>query len=44
MTVNPVLDDLLTRLAAAGKDEEPFAVFVAYACDGEEALAGAVLG
>jgi energy-coupling factor transporter ATP-binding protein EcfA2 len=44
VTANPVQDDLLARLAAAGKDEEPFAVFVAYACDGDEALAGAVSG
>ncbi len=41
---NPVQDDLLHRLAAGGKDGEPFAVFVAYACDGDEALAEAVTG
>ena len=39
---NPVLDDLLKRLAAGGKDGDPFAVYVAYACDGTDALAGAI--
>jgi predicted ATPase len=36
---NPVRDNLLHRLAANGKENEPFAVYVAYACDGDEALA-----
>ncbi len=44
MPANPVQDDLLRRLAEAGKDGEPFATLVAYACDGEDALAAAVGG
>jgi hypothetical protein len=44
VSANPIQDDLLHRLAASGKDGEPFAIFVAYACDGEEALAEAVTG
>ncbi len=44
MPGNPVQDDLLRRLAEAGKDGEPFATLVAYACDGEDALAAAVGG
>lgn len=44
MSSNPVQDDLLHRLSASGKDGEPFALLVAFACDGEDALAEAVTG
>ncbi len=37
-----IQDDLLQRLADAGKDTEPFATYIAYACEGDEALAAAI--
>ena len=42
MSANPIQDDLLQRLAAAGKDGETFAAYIAYACEGEQALAQAI--
>ena len=42
MPANPIQDDLLRRLTASGKDHETFAAYIAYACDGDQALALAI--
>lgn len=42
MSAHLIQDELLRRLAASGKDNETFAAYIAYACDGEQSLALAI--